>query len=153
MILTHCSALSTPEIILTDDALMLHCPMDIKQIIIVRKELKMPMGKVAAQVAHASMKVFLQNIVTETEDTFVLEKQKYFAEYIKGAFKKVVVYVNTEQELLSLYEEAGKNGIHRALITDSGLTCFNGVPTNTVVALGPWESQELNKITGKLPLL
>ena len=43
--------------------------------------------------------------------------------------------------------------IPNALITDAGLTEFHGVPTKTCLGIGPWESEEIDKITGELSLL
>ena len=50
-------------------------------------------------------------------------------------------------------EEADNAGIECHLITDSGKTEFNGVPTNTCLAIGPDYVDEINKITGHLNLL
>lgn len=67
-------------------------------------------------------------------------------------FTKVVVTVNGEEELLDIYKKAKEAGLIAALITDNGLTEFNGVPTNTVVAVGPDLPENLNKVTGHLKL-
>lgn len=138
---------------------------DIKQVIVVRKDLNMRKGKIAAQVSHGCMKIFFDKFTEEYEypysrskDSYFLTgwsipKLPYFQEYLEGRFKKIVVSVNSEQELLDIYTLAKEKKIHVALITDAGLTEFNNVPTNTVVALGPWDADELDKITGHLPLL
>jgi PTH2 family peptidyl-tRNA hydrolase len=58
-----------------------------------------------------------------------------------------------EAELLALHEQAKQSGLSFALIRDSGLTEFNGVPTFTALAVGPGEDGEVDKITGHLKLL
>jgi PTH2 family peptidyl-tRNA hydrolase len=63
------------------------------------------------------------------------------------------VYVNSEEELLALYAKAMEAGIITSLITDAGLTEFNGVPTNTCIAVGPDFEDKIDSITGGLPLL
>ena len=76
-------------------------------------------------------------------------EMKYWKE---NCFTKICLYVNSEEELLSVVEKAKDANIPVALITDSGKTEFNGVPTNTCCAIGPDLSERINEITGNLPL-
>jgi PTH2 family peptidyl-tRNA hydrolase len=71
---------------------------------------------------------------------------------VTGRFKKVTVYVETEQELIDLYDTARKAGLPSAIIKDAGLTEFNGVPTITAVGIGPGSVEEIDAITGNLKL-
>lgn len=112
-----------------------------KQIIVIRKDLKMRRGKECAQSAHGSMKATLENL-----------DDPRTKEWLGGMFTKVVVTVNSEEELLDIYNKAKDQGLIAALITDSGKTEFNGVPTHTVVAVGPDLPENLNKVTGHLKL-
>jgi len=110
-----------------------------------------------AQGSHASMKVILDlSTVLKTEDNHWLlnaELPETVALWIKSSFTKICLYVDSEAELLSLYEDAKRSNIICALITDSGKTEFGGVPTNTCIAIGPHLSDEIDKITGHLKLL
>lgn len=139
--------------------------MDIKQVIVVRKDLNMRKGKIAAQAAHASMLVLLQ-LMEVNRITTINPNSSYSLLTLKvvddtplqkwlltGTFKKICVSVDSEQELLDIYQKAMDNEIHAALITDSGLTEFSGVPTKTCIAIGPAMSEDLDKITGHLKLL
>lgn len=114
----------------------------LKQIIVIRKDLNMRKGKMIAQGAHASMKVVLEN--------FESPKVK---EWLNGLFTKVAVSVDSEEELLSVYENAKRNGVICSIITDIGLTEFNNIPTKTCVAIGPETHNQLQPITGHLKLL
>ena len=143
---------------------------DIKQVIVVRKDLNMRKGKIAAQVAHASMKVLL-DLMEETHSTYIdggfsycednqlvsrsfrCEENSYLNQWLEGSFAKIVVSCNSEEEILALQKEADKAKITTALITDSGATEFKGVPTVTCLAIGPYSSEEIDKITGHLKLL
>ena len=135
--------------------------MDIKQVIIIRKDLNMRKGKMIAQGAHASMKVFFDNIYTieklgqnEGLDYDVkLDVTTEMKEWIEGDFKKIVVSVNSAAELLDTKLQAENANIPCALIEDNGLTEFNGVKTPTAVAIGPARSEEIDKITKELKLL
>ncbi|MCK4830553.1 aminoacyl-tRNA hydrolase [bacterium] len=119
--------------------------MHTKQVIIIRKDLNMRKGKMVAQGAHASMaamltfKIFLHPLIIKN--------------WLFGIFTKICVSVDSEEELLALYDKAEEAGILCSLILDSGLTEFDGVPTHTAVAIGPAESSKIDEITGGLKLL
>lgn len=119
-----------------------------KQVIVVRKDLNMRKGKMVAQGAHASLAVILDLLETPAG----LSDQRA-APWLQGSFKKVCVSVDSEAELLEIYAKAKAEGILTVLITDSGLTEFGGVATNTVVAVGPDTEENVNKITSGLKLL
>jgi len=143
---------------------------EMKQVIVVRKDLKMRKGKIAAQVAHASMKVLLdrgefgmvevdadpQNPGRTTKEMaclIVMLDTAGLEGWIKGLFTKVVVGCKDEEELLALAEESQKLGFPTAVITDSGATEFHGVPTKTCVAIGPAHPKAIDEITGHLKLM
>jgi len=113
-----------------------------KQIIVMRKDLNMRLGKAIAQGGHATMKATLENL-----------DHPNVKEWLSGMFTKICVQVNSEAELLEVYENAKAAGLIAALITDSGKTEFNNVPTNTCIAVGPATHEELIPITGHLKLL
>lgn len=124
-----------------------------KQVIIVRKDLNMRKGKIAAQVAHASMKVLLDRKTKSNSNTLSIELTDEMQSWIDNAFTKICVSVNSESELEQRYNLANELGIPAALIVDSGRTEFNGVPTKTCVAIGPAKVEDVDKITAGLPLL
>ena len=123
---------------------------------------KVRTGKLIAQGSHASI-AFLTNLIRSNNDADIVETygtpgfhrkltdvQK---EWINGSFFKICVGVDTEQELLDIVEKARTLGVECNLITDLGHTEFNGVPTNTCLALGPDYSSKIDPITGHLKLL
>lgn len=135
---------------------------NVKQVIVVRKDLNMRKGKLAAQVAHASMKVLLdhmecQKYAENSEACYLWFMDVYESEplnaWLKGAFTKVVVSVDSEEELFEIKAKAEEHNIMTALITDAGYTEFGGIPTNTAVALGPDWADKIDEITGDLKLL
>lgn len=132
---------------------------DLRQIIIARKDLKMRAGKLAAQVAHASVAALLSNAhshvhVTESaaNPALVIPLDPDLQAWLSGQFKKICVYVQSEEELLSFHEKALNTGMRCALIRDNGLTEFGGVPTYTALAVGPHPKARLDPLTGQLPL-
>lgn len=138
--------------------------MNTKQVLIWRADLrnvngqKVRSGKMAAQLAHASMGVLLNLghtvAVDGSPDYFMFPLVSPALEsWIEGSFTKICVYVNSEQELLDLETKAKDAGIINCLITDNGLTEFGRVLTRTCLSIGPALSEDIDKITGHLPLL
>jgi PTH2 family peptidyl-tRNA hydrolase len=121
--------------------------MPIKQVIVVRTDLNMRKGKIAAQSAHASMKVLLDRS-TVRDGVLTLPLEGPMATWVTGRFTKIVLGVASEEDLVRAYEEAVARGIPAALVTDAGATEFHGVPTRTAAALGPDEADKIDVVTG-----
>jgi len=124
---------------------------EIKQVIVIRKDLKMRRGKEIAQGAHASM-AFMSHRIREALATGALEFTPEQVEWISGLFAKITLQVNSEEELLAVADAAKQAGIECHVITDAGRTEFNGVATITACAIGPDEAQKIDKVTGHLKL-
>ena len=114
-----------------------------KQIIAVRRDLKMGKGKLAAQVGHAA--------VSAAEEARK-KHPRWWQAWLKEGQCKVAVKVKSLTELLELQREAIQMKLPYSRITDRGLT---QLPPSTVTCLGigPAPSIQIDKITGKLPLL
>lgn len=125
---------------------------DFKQVIVIRKDLNMRKGKMIAQGAHASMAAIL-NIAQQTDDGLFIPYDNRYWYWITGRFKKIVVSVSSEKELLEIYEKTKNAHILSSLILDSGLTEFHGNQTYTAVAVGPDVSEKIDFFTSHLPLL
>lgn len=127
--------------------------MDKKQVIVMRKDLNMRKGKMIAQGSHASMAALLLFAQKEKHNLILDLTNEQMGPWLSGSFKKVVVSVSSLEELDKIYQQAKENKIICSYIIDNGLTEFNGEKTPTCICLGPHESKEIDKITGKLPLL
>lgn len=125
-----------------------------KQVIVMRKDLNMRKGKMIAQGAHASLKVLLDAGATgEDRFTLALGPASALASWLGGKFTKVCVSVDSEAALEAVVEKARAAGVPCALVVDAGHTEFHGVPTKTCCAVGPAWTDEVDAITGGLPLL
>lgn len=113
-----------------------------KQVIVVRKDLKLTRGKMSAQVSHASLGAYE---IAQKKDRGEAER------WLLSGGKKVVLYVADEKELLDLYKKI-PNKIPKILIKDSGLTHLEP-GTITCFGVGPFDSAELDKYTGHLKLV
>ena len=131
----------------------------VKQVIIVRKDLNMRKGKIAGQVAHASLGVvtnILNREMTVNGNIHLyatIGRGSALNKWLTEKFTKVVVYCNSEEELHELHRQAKEKNLLCCLIQDAGDTEFHGVPTYTTLAIGPAESEEIDEITGGLKLL
>lgn len=114
--------------------------MEYKQVILVRKDLKLPKGKLAAQCAHASV-----------EAVFNSDKNKVAAWRSQGQ-KKVVLKVKDEKELIEFLNLAKAAKLKAALITDAGKTVI-APGTKTCLGIGPDSEEKIDAITGKLKML
>ena len=96
-----------------------------KQVILIRKDLKMRRGKEIAQGSHASM--------------------EFLVSQLRGGQTAI-----TEEELISFHEKAQALGLKSHIIRDSGRTEFGGVPTLTACAIGPAIAEHIDEVTGDL---
>jgi len=126
---------------------------DIKQVIVLRTDLNMRKGKMAAQAAHASMKVFFDRKLGAAPDCLEVPLWPEAAAWVAGAFTKIVVGCASQDELLALEAKAREASLPHALVIDAGATEFHGVPTPTALAVGPAASAAIDAITGTLKLL
>lgn len=116
--------------------------MEYKLVVVVRSDLRMSVGKLSAQVAHAAVTCALEAKA---------RKPKWFAAWYGEGQRKVVLKVEGKEEILELKKMAANAGLPLALITDAGLT---ELPPNTTTCLGigPGPGNEIDRITGSLPL-
>jgi len=114
--------------------------MTYKQVILVRSDLKLPKGKMSAQVAHAST----ESLLKSHKDDII----KWRSE----GMKKVVLKVADEKELFKYKMEAEDAGLVTGLITDAGRTVV-APGTKTAVAIGPDEEEKIDEVTGELKIL
>lgn len=111
-----------------------------KQIIVVNESLKLPRGKLAAQVAHASVAALLE----ATADARRC--------WVEEGMPKVVLRCESEEDLLALEAAAESGGLPNALIRDAGHTVV-AAGTITCLGIGPAPIAEVDALTGFLRLV
>ena len=115
---------------------------EIKQVIVVRTDLEMGKGKIAAQVGHACV-LGAENVRKSNPD--------WFDEWWKGQ-EKIVVKVTSLKELENVKKDAIDLNLPWSEVTDAGHTQI-APGTTTCISLGPAPSELIDKITGNLKLL
>lgn len=114
--------------------------MDLKQVIIVRSDLKLPKGKMAAQVAHASVTAVLKS-----------SNDKVGPWYNSG-MKKIVLKIENEKELFKLQNDAKAAGLVASIITDAGKTVV-APGTVTCMGIGPDSEEKIDSICSNLKMM
>lgn len=116
--------------------------MEFKQAIVIRSDLQMSKGKIAAQSAHASL---------EAAEKTHSQEPEWYSEWKTSGQAKIVLKIGSEKELLDLFERAKKK-IPSALITDAGRTQTEP-GTKTCIAIGPAPEDLVDGFTKNLKLL
>ena len=111
--------------------------MELKQVILIRADLNLPKGKMAAQAAHASVEA------TMNSDKHLVQ------EWRSHGSKKVVLKVADERELIKYLQLAKDFGLKTAMITDAGKTVI-APGTKTCVGIGPDDENKIDELTGEL---
>lgn len=114
----------------------------IKQVIVLRADLKMSPGKAAVQASHAA--------VSSAEEAR-RNHSLWWREWIESGQCKIALKVNSEAEILELERKSRDLNLPTALISDMGLTELKP-GTITALGIGPAPSSLIDKVTGNLPL-
>ncbi|MHA1972379.1 MAG: peptidyl-tRNA hydrolase Pth2 [Candidatus Hodarchaeales archaeon] len=113
-----------------------------KQVIILRKDLKMSKGKAAAQASHAAVAATIK---------VMREKRKDFDAWWRTGQRKVVLAIDSESDLIQIEKKLRRTGVVVVKIDDAGRT---QLPPNTTTALGvgPYLNKAVDMITSGLKL-
>ncbi|XP_054430844.1 peptidyl-tRNA hydrolase 2, mitochondrial [Pteronotus mesoamericanus] len=113
-----------------------------KMILVVRNDLKMGKGKVAAQCSHAAVSAYKQ---IQKRNPELLKEWEYCGQ------PKVVVKAPDEDTLIALMTHAKMLGLTVSLIQDAGRTQI-APGSQTVLGIGPGPADLIDKVTGHLKL-
>lgn len=135
-----------------------------KQMIVMRRDLKMRKGKIAAQAGHACVDAVLKALAAhrsqglaaaladDGEPVFAAGDDSALAAWFSAGVAKVCVYVDGEEALLDVAEQGMDRGFVVSLVRDAGITEFHGETTYTCLAFEPLFPEQVDPITGDLPL-
>ncbi|HEY1639522.1 MAG TPA: peptidyl-tRNA hydrolase Pth2 [Streptosporangiaceae bacterium] len=115
--------------------------MAVKLVLVVRADLGMGRGKIAAQAAHAAVAAALASI-----------GRAEFAEWLSEGQPKVVLRVNSAEDLLAITVQATAAELPSQLVEDAGRTQL-APGTPTCCAVGPAAAERIDTVTGELSLL
>ncbi|KAH8416981.1 hypothetical protein KR222_000654 [Zaprionus bogoriensis] len=114
-----------------------------KMVLVVRNDLKMGKGKVAAQCSHGAVGAY-QRAVTRTP--------RLLRAWENCGCAKIAVRVESEAELMAIKRAAEQKQLNTCLIRDAGRTQIEP-NSKTVLAIGPAAAADIDAVTGHLKLL
>jgi len=124
--------------------------MEVKQVIVVRKDLNMRRGKEIAQGSHAVSHWMMTELLAAVQENRPPRLTPVQLEWASnGRWAKVVLQAESHEQLLAIRDAAQEAGLDVRLITDSGKTEFNGIPTDTCLCIGPDLNEKIDAITGR----
>lgn len=130
--------------------------MNTKQVIVIRKDLKMRRGKEIAQGSHASIAFLTRRFALAQQNNNIIFPNVFLSkaeqDWLDGSFTKVVCQVGSLEELQEVETCARLAKVETHVVVDNGLTEFNGIKTTTCLAIGPDYEDKIDKITGHLRL-
>jgi PTH2 family peptidyl-tRNA hydrolase len=117
------------------------CEVETKLTLVIRADLGMGRGKIAAQAAHAAVAAALAS-----------SGSRDFRAWLRDGQPKVVLKVGSEELLYEIAGQAQAARLPVQVIHDAGRTqVAEGTPT--CCAIGPAEASRIDAITGELSLL
>jgi peptidyl-tRNA hydrolase, PTH2 family len=138
-----------------------------KQVILIRQDLKLPKGKIAAQAGHACVDAVLKQVSGRSafgqgtadgssrsvvSGRSAISGQEVVKSWRAQGMKKIALKVANEKELYKYVQQAKDIGLVTAVITDAGKTTV-APGTVTCAAIGPNEEEEIDNICKDIPLL
>ncbi len=111
-----------------------------KQVIVVNESLRLPRGKLSAQVAHAAVGALMAADKTAQR------------QWLTSGMPKVVLRCDSDEQLRELERSAKEAGLPVVAIRDAGHTVVSP-GTFTCIGIGPAEVRDIDAVTGQLPLV
>ena len=120
---------------------------EIKMVFVVRQDLKMGAGKIAAQVAHAAIGLYDDIFEEENEQQKIL-----LNDWFNSGQKKIVLKADNLNLMLEVVNQCKKLKLQYCMITDAGHT---QIPAGsvTVLGIGPDIGERINQVTGNFKLM
>lgn len=116
---------------------------------VVRRDLDMPIGKLASQAGHAFTASLFECIDQHPEDAV-----RYRAGDNGGS--KVTLYCRDLKELTDIAKRCATSGLPHAVFEDSGHILppyFDGGPVITALGIGPVRRADAKPVVGKLKMV
>lgn len=130
-----------------------------KQVIVVRRDLKLKRASLAALVAKASAEFFVDNNESSRNDKLTVKLTPQESEWLMGGSTRIVLGVPSETVLRNLLMKAEIAGLSCYSVSASSSTSRDAgdigdvIEETLAVAIGPDDSDKIDQITGNLKLL
>ncbi|KAM3443831.1 hypothetical protein MY4824_000279 [Beauveria thailandica] len=135
------AAATAPKLKLTNE--------ECKLVLVVRTDLGMTKGKIAAQCSHATLACY--KALAGNADPGSTER-KMLARWEKYGQAKIALQVKSQDEMLQLCRKARGMGLTAEVVKDAGRTQIEA-GSMTVLGVGPAPRSLIDEVTGHLKLL
>lgn len=128
----------------------------IKQVILIRRDLRLKKASIAAMAAKMSSKFIFDNNLSERSDILQVELTLQEAEWLAGPETRIVLGVSSENALKSLVFKAELAGLSCCTLTSASQEeeMKNDFMEEVICAsIGPDEAEKIDEITGNLRLI
>ncbi|KAK9130998.1 hypothetical protein Sjap_011485 [Stephania japonica] len=116
---------------------------ELKMVLVVRQDLKMGVGKIASQCAHAATGIYAE---------LILSQRSLLRQWESSGQPKIALSCKNQQEMDKLKEAADSIGLPTFVVADAGRTQVSA-GSRTVLAIGPGGKASVDSVTGRLRLL
>ena len=123
---------------------------NVKQTIIVRKDLKMQKGRMASVVSQASMKFLIENNEAERGDEIRVRLSQQEAEWINSSFSRSVLSVDSQEALKDIAFKCEMSGIDVYYVFDDKELNEGEIRELLSISLGPDEEDLIEQVVGSL---
>ncbi|XP_564060.3 uncharacterized protein LOC1271088 [Anopheles gambiae] len=120
-----------------------------KMVLVVRSDLGLKKGKIASQCAHAAVLCCMRAASAGGD---AAGRGKMLDAWLRQGQPKIVLRVDSLQELHLLTERAESSGVIAEIVRDAGRTQVAS-GTETVLGLGPARTEAIDSLVGHLKLL
>jgi peptidyl-tRNA hydrolase len=128
---------------------------EVKQVILVRRDLRLRRAALAALTAKASTEFFLGNDDSDADDVLSVKLSPHEAMWLGSGAPRIVLGVTSESQLRSMILKAELAGIQCYSVEGKSPDLYEreGLYETIAASLGPDESDKIDEITGNLKLL
>lgn len=123
---------------------------DVKQVIVVRKDINIKKGRLAAYVAEASILFLVENNESDRHDELAIKLNPEESIWLREGRSRIVLGINSGDGLRDLLLKAELDGVEAHPLIVQDRSEFDGDRTLVCASFGPASSQDLSKIIGKL---
>ncbi|KAL2759554.1 hypothetical protein ACRALDRAFT_1028124 [Sodiomyces alcalophilus JCM 7366] len=123
-----------------------------KLVLVVRTDLGMTKGKIAAQCSHATLACYKSLSRAAAKNGPSSPEARILSRWERLGQAKIAVQTKTEEELRNLQKTARDMGVTAEVIADAGRTQIDA-GSLTVLGVGPAPRSLVDKVTGHLKLL
>jgi len=126
---------------------------DPKQVILIRRDLKLKRAAMVAMAAKISCEFLVDNNVSERGDTLKVNLTPQESDWMQGKSMRIILGVSSEEALKNILFKAEMAGLSSYSMTNSPKNKNDFDEEILCAAIGPDDPERIDEITGNLKLI